>query len=369
MIFMNLKRTAQPWRYSPAAIALNGASIAPMSPSETTHPLHAPSAPFTSAQVDVGDGHILYVEQCGSADGMPMVYLHGGPGSGCSPKHRQFFDPTLCRTVLFDQRGCGRSLPRGALLHNHTDALVQDMETLRLHLGITRWLVVGGSWGAGLALAYAAVHPDACLGLVLRGVFLGRAADIDWFFKGAAQLLPDAWQELAERADHAPFSTADEVLACLYAGLHGTDAEKALVCAMAWEAWEQSLSQQHAVAPRILATGDTEAALLIDKYRVQSHYLIHHCFREGTGLLPVEARLSGLPVAILHGRLDWICRAEAAWDVHRKLPGSRVQWIKGCGHNPFEPDNAAALVATIQHFATHGNFTHWGNAFAHPPKL
>ena len=339
-----------------------------MHPLETAHPLHPAIAPYASAQVDVGDGHLLYVEQCGSADGTPMVYLHGGPGSGCSPKHRQFFDPTLCRTVLFDQRGCSRSLPRGALLHNHTDALVQDMETLRRHLGISRWLVVGGSWGAGLALAYAAAHPQACLGLVLRGVFLGRAADIDWFFQGAAQLLPDAWQKLTERADQAPVSTADEVLAWFYAGLHGPDAETALACSMAWEAWEQSLSQQRAVAPRDLATGDTEAALLIDKYRIQSHYLSHQCFRAGAGLLANEGNLSSLPVAILHGRLDWICRAEAAWDAHRSLPGSRLQWVEGCGHNPFEPANAAALVATIQHFATHGNFTHWGNAFPHPPK-
>ncbi len=342
-----------------------------MHPLETAHPLHPAIAPYASAQIDVGDGHLLYVEQCGSADGTPMVYLHGGPGSGCSPKHRQFFDPTLCRTVLFDQRGCGRSLPRGALLHNHTDALVQDMETLRRHLGIARWLVVGGSWGAGLALAYAAAHPDACLGLVLRGVFLGRAADIDWFFQGAAQLLPDAWQQLADQAgpgDPARVGTAADLLAWLHAGLHGSDAEAALACAMAWEAWEQSLSQQRAVAPRLLATDDAEATLLIDKYRIQSHYLTHQCFRAGAGLLANEGKLSGLPVAILHGRLDWICRAEAAWDAHRSLPGSRLQWVEGCGHNPFEPANAAALVATIQHFATHGNFTHWGNAFPHPPK-
>lgn len=339
---------------------------------ESAHPLHPPIAPYASALVDVGEGHRLYVEQCGSAEGMPMVYLHGGPGSGCSPKHRQFFDPALCRTVLFDQRGCGRSLPRGALLHNHTDALVQDMETLRRHLGIARWLVVGGSWGAGLALAYAAAHPQACLGLVLRGVFLGRAADIDWFFQGAAQLLPDAWQQLVDQADqgdHAPVSTADEALAWLHAGLHGVDAEKALACALAWEAWEQSLSQHRAVVQRDLTPGDAEAALLIDKYRIQSHYLIHQCFREGAGLLANVGNLSGLPVAVLHGRLDWICRAEAAWEVHRSLPGSRLQWVEGCGHSPFEPANAATLVATIQHFATHGNFTHWGSAFPHSQKL
>jgi proline iminopeptidase len=316
--------------------------------------------------VDVGDGHRLYVEQCGNADGMPMVYLHGGPGSGCSPRHRQFFDPGLCRAVLFDQRGCGLSLPRGALLHNHTDALVQDLETLRLHLGIARWLVVGGSWGAGLALAYAAAHPQACLGLVLRGVFLGRAQDVDWFFQGAAQLLPDAWQQ---RVDGAPDQEGKDVLQWLHAGLHSADAETALACALAWEAWEQSLSQQRAVAPRLLMLQDAEAALLVDKYRIQSHYLIHQCFREGAGMLQRADELSGLPVAILHGRLDGICRPQAGQDLHRELPDSRLQWVEGCGHNPFEPGNAAALVAAIRHFAIHGNFSQWGTALPHSPSV
>jgi proline iminopeptidase len=323
------------------------------------HPLHPAIEPYARTQVDVGDGHRLYVEQCGSAEGMPMVYLHGGPGSGCSPRHRQFFDPGLCRVVLFDQRGCGRSLPRGALLHNHTDALVQDLETLRLHLGIARWLVVGGSWGAGLALAYAAAHPQACLGLLLRGVFLGRASDIDWFFNGAAKLLPDAWQQLA---DKAPDQEGKAVLQWLHAGLHSADAETSLACALAWEAWEQSLSQQCSVATRLLMLQDAEAELLVDKYRIQSHYLIHQCFREGAGMLQRADELSGLPVAILHGRLDGICRPQATRDLHRELPDSRLQWVEGCGHNPFEPGNAAALVAAIRHFALHGNFSQWGSA-------
>ena len=329
-------------------------------------PLHPAIEPYASAQLDVGDGHRLYVEQCGNPDGLPMVYLHGGPGSGGSPRHRQFFDPRNCRAVLFDQRGCGRSLPRGALLHNHTDALVQDMEALRQHLGIARWLVVGGSWGAGLALAYAEAHPQACLGLVLRGVFLGRASDLDWFFQGAAQLLPDAWQQLAEQV---PGHAQDALLPRLHAGLQGADAQAALACALAWEAWEQSLSQQRRVAPRAVARQDAEAALLIDKYRIQSHYLNHQCFRNGAGLLQHASALTGLPTAILHGRLDWICRPQAAWDVHRALPGSRLQWVEGCGHNPFEPANASALVAVIQHFASHRNFAAWGTAFPSAPAL
>jgi proline iminopeptidase len=337
--------------------------MARMYPVESTHPLHPPCTPYASAQVDVGDGHSLYVEQCGSASGVPMVYLHGGPGSGSSPRHRQFFDPKRCRAVLFDQRGCGRSLPRGALLHNHTDALVRDIEVLRQHLGIARWLVVGGSWGAGLALAYAAAHPTACLGLVLRGVFLGRSSDVDWFFQGAARRLPDAWQQLAEQV---PGTLDSAVLPRLHAGLHGANGATALACARAWEAWEQSLSQQRCVAAQDLALHDAGANLLIDKYRIQSHYLINRCFRPGTGLLPHADRLSGLPTAILHGRMDAICPPQAASELHQRLSGSRLHWVEGCGHNPFEPGNAAALVAAIDHFATHGNFSHWGTACPPP---
>jgi proline iminopeptidase len=335
------------------------------SPPESANALYPPIAPYASAQLDVGGGHRLYLEQCGNPQGLPVVFLHGGPGSGCSPRQRQFFDPKACRMVLFDQRGCGRSLPRAALQHNHTDALVNDIETLRHHLGIERWLVVGGSWGAGLGLAYAATHPEACLGLVLRGVFLARSADIDWFFQGAAQLLPDAWQQLADRVAGLP-GTA--VLQRLHAGLHGSDHTSALACATAWEAWEQSLSQQRSVAPRALADQVAQADLLVDKYRLQSHYLHQQCFRGGMGLLQPDSALAGLPMAILHGRQDWICRAQAAWDLHQSLPGSRLQWVDGCGHNPFEPANAAALVAAIRHFVRHGHFTDWGHpAPAHCP--
>lgn len=334
---------------------MNQASIAPHEHhTATVNMLYPPLAPYASGQLDVGDGHQLYFEQCGNAGGIPMVYLHGGPGSASSPRHRQFFDPAVCRVVLFDQRGCGRSLPRGALHYNTTDALVRDIETLRQHLGIARWLVVGGSWGAGLALAYAAAHPTACLGLVLRGVFLGRASDLDWFFKDAAQLLPDAWQQLVQLA---PIDAGDSVLPWLHAGLHGPCVEVALACATAWEAWEQSLTQHQKISPRVVALNSSEAALLLDKYRLQSHYLVNHCFWNEAGLLASTPGLAHIPTAIIHGRLDWICRPQAAWDVHQSLPGSRLHWVEGCGHSPFEPAMADALVTIINHFVTHGNFS------------
>jgi proline iminopeptidase len=156
-----------------------------------------------SGLLEVGDGHQMYYEQCGAAAGLPVIFLHGGPGGGCVHRHRELFDLTRYRVTLYDQRGCGRSLPRGAVQANTSDALIADIERLRQHLGIERWLVFGGSWGAGLALAYAAAHRSACLGLVLRGVFLGRASDLDWFFLHARQFLPDAWAALAAQAPQA----------------------------------------------------------------------------------------------------------------------------------------------------------------------
>lgn len=321
--------------------------------------LYPPLEPIATGWLDVGDGHRMYYEQCGWIEGLPVVFLHGGPGSGCSPRHRQLFDPQRCRVILFDQRGCGRSLPRGLLHGNTSDKLVADIEKLRLHLGIERWLVVGGSWGAGLALAYAAVHPASCLGLVLRGVFLGRASDLDWFFQQARQLLPDAWEALAQQA---PLAARADLLRWLNAGLQGEQPQQALTRAKAWEAWEAAMSQHQSVPPRP-ELSQADAAALVDKYRVQSHYLMNRCFWGDVGLLERARSLATVPTAILHGRLDWICRPEAAWELHHSLPGSRLQWVDGCGHSPFEPAMAQALALAVRHYATHGHFATWGNRF------
>ena len=319
--------------------------------------LYPPSEPWMTDWLDVGDGHRLYYEQCGQPEGAPVLFLHGGPGSGCSPRHRQLFDPARCRVVLFDQRGCGRSQPRGSVQANTSAHLVADIERLRQQLGIERWLVVGGSWGAGLALAYAAAHPAACAGLIVRGVFLGRPSDLDWFFRQAGALLPEAWAALAAQA---PADARADLLRWLHAGLQG---EQALRYASAWEAWEASLSQEQQVLPR---TGLTpgEAAALVDKYRVQSHYLSHGCFWGETDLLARARGLAAVPSAILHGRLDTICRPQAAQDLHQQLPGSRLQWVEGCGHSPFAPAMARALAQAVAHHATHGDFTRWGRGLA-----
>lgn len=323
--------------------------------------LYPPIEPFGTGWLEVGDGHRLYYEQCGSTQGLPVVFLHGGPGSGCSSRQRQLFDPQRCRVVLFDQRGCGRSLPRGTVQANTSAYLEADIEHLRRHLGVERWLVVGGSWGAGLALAYAAAHPAACLGLVLRGVFLGRPSDLDWFFQQARQFLPDAWEALAQQA---PLAARGDLLRWLSAGLQDGQPQEALARASAWAAWEAAMSQhQHVTQRPGLSQADAEA--LVDKYRVQSHYLMNRCFWGDVGLLERARGLASVPTAILHGREDWICRPQAAWELHQNLPGSRLQWVDGCGHSPFEPGMAQALKKAVQHHAIHGDFTTWGNRFAH----
>jgi proline iminopeptidase len=322
--------------------------------------LHPPQAPAATGMLDVGDGHRIYYEQCGLLGGLPIVFLHGGPGSGCSARHRQLFDMQRHRVVLFDQRGCGRSQPRGGVHSNTSDHLVADIEQLRQHLGTDRWLVVGGSWGAGLALAYAAAHPAACSGLVLRGVFLGRSSDMDWFFQQAQQLLPDAWATFTQQA---PLVARGDMLHWLADALHGGQPNVALAAACAWETWESSVSLRRAAPPRAaLPTGD-EAQALVDKYRVQSHYLVNGCFWGTASLLERARHLTAVPTAILHGRLDWVCRPQAAWELHHNMPGSRLQWLDDCGHSPFEPAMAQALAQAMQHFASHGNFAAWGHDF------
>lgn len=354
-----------------------------MQDSFPTDALYPPLEPYASGLLNVGDGHQIYFEQCGLPTGLPVVFLHGGPGSSCSPGHRRFFDPAVFRVILFDQRGCGRSTPLGELRHNTSAHLVADIEALRQHVGVVQWLVMGGSWGAGLGLAYAAAHTPACLGLLLRGVFLGRAADVDWFFNGVRQFLPDAWAQLAGRTHGRPDTphvlgqfdalgeldaTPADVLTRLAVALHSPQPDRALAAALAWEAWEQSVSTHRHVPARTECADALEAQRLLAKYRLQNHYVSQGCFWGDTSLLQRTHSLGNLPVALVHGRQDWVCRPQAAWDVHAHLPQSRLRWVDDGNHNPFTPDMAQALVEALAHFAAHGHFQGWGQSF-HPQDL
>lgn len=294
--------------------------------------------------LDVGDRHALRFEQCGAPSGTPLLFLHGGPGSGCSPRHRELFDLSRFRVVLFDQRGCGRSTPRGSLVANTTDHLVADIERLRTHLGIARWLVSGGSWGATLALAYCARHPDSCVGAVLRGIFLARREDIAWFFEGAATRLPEA---------HAAFAAcvpgSGRLAERVFDAVLNADDGRALEVVRHWMQWEESLTLgRPAPLPELDAD---DAARMLDKYRVQAHYLRHDCFLAAGEWRRMAAALGDLPVILLHGRQDAICRPEGALALHGALPGSQLRWADNAGHSPFEPTMVAALRAACAEVA------------------
>lgn len=316
--------------------------------------------PFNHGHVDVGDGHQIYFEECGAPDGMPVLFLHGGPGSGCSARHRQLLDPALFRVVLFDQRGCGRSTPRGEIAANTTDYLVADIERLRSHLGIERWLVFGGSWGSSLALVYCARHPDACSGAILRGIFLTGQDDLDWFFRGAAALLPVAWERLVDYLDE---SGQEDIAQHYLDALRSPDRLTAARALQRWMQWEAALSSPGRLPPaeEPLSADALDAAL--DKYRVQAHYLANHCFIGEAEALRCAGAMAGMPVAILHGRLDFVCRPANARKLQHALPGSRLRFIDDAGHSPFDAPMVAALVEVAGRFHARGSFDGWGDSW------
>ncbi len=321
--------------------------------------LFPPTEPRRVGRIDVGEGHELHFELCGNPNGLPVLFLHGGPGSGCSAQHRRLLDPLRFNAVLFDQRGCGRSTPRGSLEANDTARLVADIEKLRRHLGIDRWLVSGGSWGSTLALAYCAQHPGSCLGAILRGIFLGGRADIEWFFRGAGALLPDAWARLAAGV---PSRRRDDIARWYCETLAGTDRSRAVAALLNWIEWENALGAPGRRLPTPATPSDEQITALLDKYRIQAHYLAHDCFIGEATALAFGAAMKGIPTAILHGRLDFICRPANAWKLREHLPGSRLALIAEAGHSPFDPPMSRALIAAAAHFHAAGRFDDWGDA-------
>jgi proline iminopeptidase len=324
-----------------------------MPPESSSSPITASSA-FDAGWLDVDHGHRIRYEQAGAADGIPVVMLHGGPGSGASPRQREIFDASRWRIVQFDQRGAGLSTPQGETAHNHTGALIGDIEALRERLGIERWLVAGGSWGATLALAYAARHRERASGVLLRGVFLAGDADLDWFFRGVAALAPEAH---AEFIAHVPRRWRRSVVAWLDRCFARGDPQSAEIAA-AWQRYELRLDRERVAATSTPPSGDA-AARLVAKYRVQAHYLARRCFLGERAVIQAASALRGVPVAIVHGEHDWICRPENAWRVHRAAAGSRLAWAAGSGHSPFHPATFALTRSATDAFATHADFSVW----------
>jgi proline iminopeptidase len=307
--------------------------------------LHPDTPPLHGHAMPVGDGHVLHVQEHGRSDGVPALVLHGGPGSGCSPRLRRFFDPARYRIVCIDQRGAGASIA-----HNTTAHLLADLKRVRDALGITRWLVVGGSWGATLALAHAAHEPEAVAGLLLRASFLARREDIDGFFACASADEAPAWKRFAA----ALGASADEpLLPRLADAFAPADPAACRPLARAWWAWEQFLAS--GVEPSQAPAGEALDAL-VDRYRVQSHYLAHRCWLETPSLLERCEHLPRVPTLLLHGRRDRICPPAGALALQQRLPHATLRWIDAAGHDPAHPAMAAAMVEALDGWALHGDF-------------
>ncbi|MBF6442006.1 prolyl aminopeptidase [Nocardia farcinica] len=317
--------------------------------------LYPPIEPFDSGMLDVGDGQRVYWEVSGNPEGKPVVFLHGGPGGGTAPLHRRFFDPACYRIVLFDQRGCGRSTPHIAdgadLSVNTTWHLVADIEALREHLGVARWQVFGGSWGSTLALAYAQRHPERVTEMVLRGVFLLRRKEIDWYYNGAAgYVYPDEW---AKFLAPVPAGERDgDLVAAYHRLLHSPDPAVVERAAVAWSVWEGSTSSLLPHPDRVAETAEPRFAIAFA--RIENHYFRHGGFLAEGQLLRDIDRIAHLPVEIVQGRHDIVCPAVSAWELHRAWPGSRLHIVDDAGHAANEPGIVHHLVEATDRFAKEG---------------
>jgi len=309
--------------------------------------LYPPIEASRTGSLDVGDGHVLHWEESGNPDGLPAVFLHGGPGSGCEPWHRRFFDPARYRIVLFDQRGAGRSTPHAGLEANTTPHLVADIERLRTTLGVERWVVFGGSWGSTLGLAYAEAHPERVLGLVLRGIFLCRPRDIQWFYQsGADRLFPEAW---AEYRAAIPAAEHGDMVRAFHRRLTDPDRAVRVAAARAWSVWEGRTSCLRP-NPGVLAHF-AEPAVAVSLARIECHYFVHDCFMEPDQLLRDAGRIAGIPGFIVHGRYDVVCPVEQALALHQAWPRAELQIVPDAGHSAAEPGIAQRLVAATDALA------------------
>ena len=303
--------------------------------------------PHRDGFLEVDHGHRLYWEECGNPSGLPVVFLHGGPGSGCEPWHRRFFDPARYRIVLFDQRGSGRSTPHAGLEANTTGDLIADIERLRELLGIGRWVVFGGSWGSTLGLAYAEAHPDRVIGLVLRGIFLCRSRDVQWFYQsGADRVFPEAW---ADYLAPIPMEERGDLVAAYHRRLTDPDLAVRETAARAWSVWEGSTSCLRP-NPDVLAHF-AEPSVAVSLARIECHYFMHGSFLGPDQLLREAPRLAGIPGYIVHGRYDVVCPVEQAVALHQAWPSADLQIVPDAGHSAAEPGIARRLVAATDALA------------------
>jgi proline iminopeptidase len=309
--------------------------------------LYDPIEPYDTGRLKVSPIHELYYEQCGNPKGKPVVFLHGGPGGGISADYRRYFNPEVYRVVLFDQRGSGKSTPHASIEDNTTWHLVADIEGLREHLGINTWQVFGGSWGSTLALAYAETHPDRVAELVLRGIFLCRPKEIQWFYQeGASEIFPDVWEEYLKVI---PESERADMVSAYHRRLTSGDDAVRLEAARAWSIWEGSTSKLFFDPAMIEKFADPEFALAFA--RIECHYFMNNSFFSSANyLLENVGRIRSIPGVIVQGRYDVVCPITSAWDLHRAWPEARLCIIPDAGHSISEPGIVDALVDATDRF-------------------
>ncbi|MEJ2529317.1 MAG: prolyl aminopeptidase [Gammaproteobacteria bacterium] len=303
--------------------------------------------PYATHQLRVDAIHTLYVEESGEPEGVPVLFLHGGPGAGCEPYHRRFFDPNRYRIILFDQRGCGLSSPHAELNNNDTGRLISDIEAIRDLLDIESWVVFGGSWGSTLALAYAEAHPSQVRGLVLRGIFLCRQREIEWFYQGgASRIFPDYWQDFISVI---PSAERGDMLGAYYRRLTGKDELARMAAAKAWALWEARTATLLPAKEIVDHFSDPHVALSMA--RIESHYFTNNAFLAPNQLLDNIEKIADIPGIIVQGRYDCICPMESAWELHTLWPNSRLSVVDNAGHSASEYGICRALIQATDYFA------------------
>ncbi len=298
-------------------------------------------------QLQVDDIHSLYIEECGSSDGIPVLFVHGGPGAGCTKSDRRFFDPSKYRIILFDQRGAGRSTPHAELQRNTTAHLLDDMEAIRKYLNIEQWMLFGGSWGSTLSLAYAQTYPDRVSALVLRGIFLCREQDLQWFYQsGADRIFPDYWQEYAQQI---PEAEKNDYIGAYYRRLTGSNELAKMSAAKSWSVWEGRCATLRPNPDIVQRFADPHMALALAC--IEAHYFVNGAFLQPGQLLANAGALAGIPGVIIHGRYDIVCPLDNALALHKAWPDADLQIIRDAGHSAHEPGIIDALVKATNDMA------------------
>ncbi len=311
----------------------------------TRHDLFPEIEPYSTGRLRLDGRHVMYWEQSGNPRGVPVLFLHGGPGAGAATAHRRFFDPRYYRVIIFDQRGCGRSTPHAETADNTTDHLVADIEALRRHLAVDRWILFGGSWGSTLSLAYGTRYPEACAGFILRGIFLGTAREVDWFLYGMGTFFPEARRTFVE---FLPENERGTLLASYYRRLTSPDPMVHHPAAATWSRYESVCSNliPRREDPSTPVNGSQSAALALA--RLEAHYFVNDIFLAPNELLGAIGRLHGIPAIVIQGRYDMVCPIAAADALARAWPGSRYIIVPDAGHSAMEPGIRAALVRATE---------------------